>query len=112
MALICTTVFINNQNNQTNNTTNNTTVNITNNTTNNTTTNNTTTQTTTKTQKTSTQKKSSSSSSSYKNFNPSTSDDYVDVGEGIYRSKKDGKIYAEHGTGNLVRDPSLDKYYN
>lgn len=42
--------------------------------------------------------------------NPEANGEYKSVGEGIYRNRKTGKVYAEDGRGNLVRSPELDHY--
>ena len=62
---------------------------------------------TTKTAKKSS-KKQSSRESIYMDVDPESTGEYIGVGEGIYRNKKTGKIYQEHGRGNLVRSPELD----
>lgn len=50
----------------------------------------------------------SKSGTSYRNIDSEASGEYVGVGEGIYRDKKTGDVYTEHGRGNLVRTPELD----
>lgn len=79
------------------------------NSTNNTTSENQTTTKKTTTKKTNKQKKSSSNGAYIEN---PEANGYISVGEGVYRSKKDGQIYSEHGRGNLKRSPELDHYYN
>ena len=66
----------------------------------------TTTKKTTKSNYNSNQKKSSSES--FYVEDPEGSGEYKGIGEGIYRNKKTGKVYVEHGSGNFVRAPELD----
>ncbi|MDO5826553.1 MAG: hypothetical protein Q4Q22_09235 [Methanosphaera sp.] len=69
--------------------------------------------TVTTTAKTTSKKKSSStkkdsSETIYIEGNPEANGEYKGVGEGIYRNTRTGKVYVEHGRGNLVRTPELD----
>lgn len=75
---------------------------------NNTTDNQTNINTQTTTQKKTNKNKQSKSDTIYKSSDPEASGEYVGVGEGIYRNKKTGDVYTEHGRGNLVRTPELD----